>query len=337
MMKQKIKHYILIGALALILALGGWLMATVFVKHQSDEMLLEIRPGDSAATIGAKLQAAGVIPNGRYFALLARITGDDRDLKTGAYKFGGKVNLLETVHMLRAGNSEAISITFPEGWSMYRTLKRIDRSGLVSFDSLMAVATDPVVVKTLTGLDLPSLEGFLYPETYRFELGMSPYQILEIQTKEFFTRLAKAGIDAKADSSFYDKVKLASIVESESMYEDERATVAGVYMNRLAKGMKLEACPTVDYFLEKQGIKREVLLISDVNTPNPYNTYLNLGLPPTPICNPSISSIVAVYNPERHNYLFFQADRQGRNVFSVTYREHLRKMKNLPSRVQRED
>jgi UPF0755 protein len=73
--------------------------------------------------------------------------------------------------MLRAGNSEAISITFPEGWSMYRTLKRIDRSGLVSFDSLMAVATDPVVVKTLTGLDLPSLEGFLYPETYRFEWG----------------------------------------------------------------------------------------------------------------------------------------------------------------------
>ncbi|HRY84651.1 MAG TPA: endolytic transglycosylase MltG [Candidatus Cloacimonadota bacterium] len=328
-------HYIIIGALALLLLICGFLGLKIFSPLNTDEVLLRVERGDNAGVIASKLSDAGLIRSPRLFRLLAKITGADRKLKAGVYKFGGKINLLRTVQRLQGGHSHSLSLTIPEGLSLYAVLHKISKSGLADYDSLAAVANDPVVIKRLTGMDLPSLEGFLYPETYRIELGTSPEDILKIQTTEFFKILTSAGIKAQADSSFYSKLILASIVESESMYEDERVTVAGVYYNRLADGMKLEACPTVDYVLEQQGIHREVLSLADIAIDSPYNTYVNPGLPPTPICNPSISSIQAAYAPQKHDYFFFQADRKGRNVFSRTYREHLQKMADLPSRVEK--
>ncbi|HNX38543.1 MAG TPA: endolytic transglycosylase MltG [Candidatus Cloacimonadota bacterium] len=326
---------IIAGAILLILALGITAVAlTIIIPKTSDEVLIRVDRGDNAATIAGKLHRAGVIRSELIFRALAKLSGADKELKTGLYTFGGKVNLMDTVRRLRGGKSERLTVTIPEGWSLYRTLHRIARSGLIGYDSLYAQATEPGFVKEITGLELPSLEGYLYPETYRFEPGMSAREVLKLQTDEFFRRLDSAGINAKADSTFYRKLVLASIIESESMYEDERGTVAGVYMNRLEQGMRLEACPTVDYILEKQGIHREVLTLDDVNIASPYNTYRNGGLPPGPICNPSLSSIQAAYNPVKHDYLFFQADRKGRNVFSRTYAEHLKKMAGLPKRVE---
>lgn len=307
---------------------------TIILPTNSDEVLIRVNRGDNAGSIAAKLNAAGIIRSEMVFKVLARLTHADRDLKPGIYTFGGKVSLIDTVRRLQGGQSQTVGVTIPEGWSLYRTLHRIEKSGVISYDSLFAVATDPVLVKQITGLELPSLEGYLYPETYRFEPGMTAKEILQLQTDELFKRLDKAGIKARSDSTFYRKLVLASIVEIESVHEDERATVAGVYANRLAKGMRLEACPTVDYILEKQGVHREVLSLADVNIQSPYNTYRNAGLPPGPICNPSVGSIIAAYNPAKHDYYFFQADRKGRNVFSRTYDEHLRKMAGLPKRVE---
>lgn len=328
-------HYLLLALGLLLLLAGGFLGFKLFSPVSSDEVLFRVRPGDSASVIAGKLSEAGLIRSRQLFKVLAKVTGADRKLKAGVYKFGGRINLIQTVKRLQGGHSHALSLTLQEGLSLYAVLHKIAKAGLADYDSLAAVAADPLVIRRLTGMDLPSLEGFLYPETYRFELGMAPEAILKVQTTEFFKRLQQAGIDAMADSSFYSKLILASIVESESMYEDERSAVAGVYYNRLADGMKLEACPTVDYVLEKQGIKREVLSLADIAIESPYNTYLNSGLPPTPICNPSISSIQAVYTPQKHDYFFFQADRKGRNVFSRTFKEHLQKMGDLPARVEK--
>lgn len=325
-------QYLLIVLALLLIGSGAWALVHVYSPRQTDEIILRVLPGETARGIANKLHEAGIISGVNSFLILARLQGVDRDLKAGTYTFGGKENLLNTVQRLRIGSSVSVNVTLPEGLSLYKTLLKIEKSGLISYDSLYAVATDPIVVKRLTGFDAPSLEGFLYPETYRFDLGMSAERILSIQTEEFFARCKAAGIDPSSDEDFYEKLKLASIVENESMYIDERPDVAGVYHNRLNRGMKLEACPTVDYILEKDGIKREILLFSDLEIDSPYNTYMYPGLPPTPICNPSISSIQAVYQPSQHNYLFFQADREGRNVFSVTFGEHRRKMANLPRR-----
>lgn len=332
---MKRTHYIIIAIAVLVLIGASILAIKIYSPLATDEVLLKVAKGDNARVIAAKLAEAKLIRSELLFRVLAKFTGADRDLKAGTYKFGGKINLLQTVRVLRGGHSHAVSVTIPEGLSLYAVLHKIAKSGLVDYDSLQAIATDPIVIKRLTGMNPPSLEGFLYPETYRFELGMSAEEILQIQTREFFRRLDLAGIKAVADSSFYSKLILASIVETESMFEDERSTVAGVYYNRLTDGMKLEACPTVDYILEKKGIHREVLSYADIAIDSPYNTYLKFGLPPTPICNPSISSIQAAYNPQKHEYFFFQADRKGRNVFSRTFGEHSQKMANLPMRVEK--
>ena len=148
-------------------------------------------------------------------------------------------------------------------------------------------------------------------------------------TKEFFARLAKADIKITDEKQFYKDLILASIVEQEAVMMDEKPIIAGVYLHRLKKGMKLESCPTVDYTLEREGIHRKRLTFDDLKIESEYNTYRIKGLPPTPICNPSISSLQAIYSPAETEYLYFFADFEGRNVFSKTYAEHMSKQKQV--------
>ncbi|HPX10300.1 MAG TPA: endolytic transglycosylase MltG, partial [Candidatus Cloacimonas sp.] len=218
---------------------------------------------------------------------------------------------------------------FPEGLSLYKTLKKIDASGLATYDELYSSATNPLLIKKLTGFEVSSLEGFLYPETYRFPIEISPDSILAIPAGEFFRRLQKEEIDPFTIPDFYDKLVLASIVEKEAGDENEKEIIAGLFLNRLRHQMALQSCPTIDYILEPQGIKRSVLTYADTQINSPYNTYLFPGLPPTPICNPSYTTIKAVLNAKPNSYLYFFSDRQGKNVFSRTYEEHLTKQRRM--------
>lgn len=328
---MKYIFYPLIALAALIFAAGTYITWLILAPLPSDQIVLRIQKGDNARVIASKLAENRIIRNKDLFILIARQRGTDRKLHSGAYSFGGNYNLLQTVKMLEEGNTDAIRVTIPEGFSLYRTLQRLDRSGLADYDRLMALATDPVFAKRLTGMPVNTLEGFIFPETYSFEIGISPDSLLAIPVREFFSRVRGSGVDPHTMPDFYDKLVLASIVEKESAHPDERVLIAGVFLNRLKRNMRLESCPTVDYLLERQGIKRKVLTHADINTPSPYNTYMNGGLPPGPICNPSLESLQAVINPIQTDYIFFVSDRNGRNDFSVTYNEHLRK-KRLYSR-----
>lgn len=320
---------ILISLTAFIGLLLAAAAIVTLVPHSSEERIVNIHPGDNARVIAGKLAKADIIRSETVFLLLTKLRKADRDLKIGSYIFGGRASLWQTVSRLQEGKSEAITITFPEGLSLFKTFKKIDRSGLMPFDSLMAAAKDAALVKRLTGLDVPSLEGFLYPETYSFSIALSADSILATQTTEFFKRLQAEGIDPSAIPDFYSKLILASIVEKEAGPESEREVIAGVFMNRIRIGMRLQSCPTVDYIMEPKGIKRSVLTYNDTQLPSPYNTYINAGLPPTPIANPSVASIKAVLNPKASNYLYFFADRKGKNIFSQSYEEHLRKQRGL--------
>ena len=322
-------NYLIMALIAIALVLSGFAAHDIFKKQTSREKVVQIRKGDSAATIGVRLQEAGIVKNAKRFRLLAKLRRADRQLKPGTYIFGGNTNLWQTVSRLQGGLSENIRLTFPEGLSMYRSLKIIAASGLADFDSLLAAATDTSLVHRLTGMPLISLEGFLYPETYAFPVPCPSDSILAIMSNEFFRKLNYQGINIHENPDFYDKLILASIVEKEAGNDAERDVIAGVFSRRLRIGMALQSCPTVDYILERKGIRREVLTTADTRIPSPYNTYQNPGLPPTPISNPSVESIQAALNPKDQGYLYFFADRRGNNVFSNSYEEHQRLQRQM--------
>ena len=325
-MKSKYKILIAIAALIVVaMAILAWL---IFAPMTSETRMLHVRKGDNARTIANKLYDLGLIRNRFVFVQLVKLSRSDRFLKAGSYVFEGNAGMLEAVNRLRQGKSTGITITFPEGLSLYRTLHLIDKSGLAKYDSLYKVATDTAFVRQHIGLPLTSVEGFLYPETYRFDIDASPDSILVVMITEFRHRTKAAGYVISDSTDFYQTLILASIVEKEAGSKEEMPRIAGVFSNRLRRGMKMESCPTVDYVLERKGIRKAVLSYRDTGTPSPYNTYLVEGLPPTPICNPSLSALQAASTPQKHSYLYFFADRQGNNVFSGSYEEHLAKQRS---------
>lgn len=324
---RKPGNYLLIFLLGVALLAALYLVWSVFLPVKSEQLALHVRAGDNASTIASRLQERGIIRSRTLFLLMSKLRGTDRSLKAGTYSLGGHHNLLKTLGMLEKGSTAAIRVTFPEGLSLYKTLQKLDRSGLASYSDLYSAATDSAFVRQLTGFSVPSLEGFLFPETYYFDLGIAPQDILRQMSTQFFSQLRGAQVAPDSIPDFYHKLTLASIVEQESAHPEERQLIAGVFQNRLDKGMNLQSCATVDYILERQGVGRKVLSFADIRTPSPYNSYQNKGLPPGPICNPSLPAILAALQPARTDYLYFVADRQGRNDFSVTGAEHMRKIK----------
>ncbi len=322
-------RYLILILIILMLLISGFSLLEMLSFRDSTQRIVRIKSGDTAHTIGLKLQQAGIIKSAKAFRSLALLRRADRNLKPGTYLFGGRTNLWQTVSRLQDGKSEYIRITFPEGLSLHQSLKRIEASGLATYDSLYAAATDTALVRQITGMKLHSLEGFLYPETYLFETHSTADSILAIMGRQFFRELQAHGVYADSIANFYQQLILASIVEKEAGTDDERAVIAGVFVNRLRLGMPLQSCPTVDYILQRRGIKREVLTNADTAIPSPYNTYLNPGLPPTPISNPQIKSILAALQPEEHKYLYFFSNRQGQNVFSSSYEEHQRLQRKM--------
>jgi len=322
------KRHLWIGANILALILILLILATlytIFMPLRTGEVIVRIKQGDSTKAIASKLKQSHVIRSAFWFDVLARLTESDRHLKAGRYVFGGNVSIMQTIYKIREGRSTLIHLTIPEGFSLYQTLKQMERSGFGSYDSLLAIATDPKVVKRLTGFEWKTLEGCLYPETYAFDPDVKPEEVFSMMTQQFHKRLVAQNINITDEKKFYHDLILASIVEKEAVREEEKPLIAGVYLNRLKKRMRLESCPTVDYIIEKRGEARRPLTYQDLEIDSPYNTYRNDGLPPHPICNPSITSLQAVLYPEATEYLYFFADFEGQNVFSKTYAEHLNK------------
>ncbi|MBM4403343.1 MAG: endolytic transglycosylase MltG [Candidatus Cloacimonetes bacterium] len=310
--------------IVLSIAYCSW---ALYVPVTADEIIIRIMPGDNAAIIAGKLHELGIIRNQLLFRLMVKLSRSDRNLKAGTYVFGGRINLIGAIYRLRSGKSTRVQVTLPEGLSLYRTLQRIERSRIHEYDPLYLAATDTALVRRLTGFEKSSLEGFLYPETYHFDISTSPDSTLALMTNLFFRKLRETGIEIGDRDEFYRILILASIIEKEAVQEDEMPLIASVYWNRLRRGMRLESCPTVDYILERRGIRKARLSREDTNISSPYNTYINAGLPPTPICNPSINAIKAALHPQKSSFYFFFADNKGRNVFSASYEEHVRKQR----------
>lgn len=306
-----------------------------------------VAPGTPARLIGQQLQAAGLITDARLFEAYVRVNGLAAQLEAGAFILTPAMTLAEIVETLQHAEAASLTITIPEGWRAEQIGDYLAEAGVFGEDSA-ALTRYRTQIQTgnLVGLDPAqyaflqarptgaSLEGYLFPDTYEVPLeGATAQDLLARQLETFARRVVSLYEAAVAQQtttlSLYEVLTVASIVEREAVVAAERPAIAGVYLNRLAIGMKLEADPTVQYAMGYQAAtdqwwKTPVFLEEYSSVDSPYNTYLYPGLPPGPIANPGLSSIQAVLQPEQHDYLYFVAlpDGSGRHVFAQTFEEH---------------
>ncbi len=319
----------------LIMFLAGILAAIVINVYTNPLVIknkvVDISAGQSARSISASLQKEGIIRSKWAFYILVRITDNDKKLKQGAYLFNGKMNMITAMKKIISGEILVKSVTIPEGLSIYKTIKTLSERKIGRSERFLELAEDKAFVKQLTGFDAETIEGFLYPDTYTFNKNDSEEIVLQKMVKNLFHRLDKKNVSYQDKKEFYRILKLASIVEKEAVFPEEKPLIASVYQNRLNLNMLLQADPTSTYHLEAEGIHKSKLYYKDVRINTPHNTYTNPGLPPTPICSPSVSTIQASITPAHTNYLFFFATPEKRHIFTSTYSEHLKKQKQMKS------
>ncbi len=280
-------------------------------------------PGNmNAREIAEFLAEKRIVRNVDEFLFWLRVTGQERALKSGTYGLYQCKNPLYIIGQLSAGGRSEIIVTIPEGLTIYETAEILSSHELIDKERFIELCHDENFIDAL-GLETSSLEGYFFPDTYSFSRLQSEELIVTMLVKNFKKRIAQFGL-MSADS-LHQVVILASIVEKEAKYEDERPVIARVFLNRIKMGRPLESCATVFYILKasEAGLNKQKLTDRDLEIESPYNTYLNLGLPPGPICSPGMSSIRAAIWPADVDYLYFVAKGDGRHHFSRTFKEHV--------------
>jgi len=276
--------------------------------------------GASLRLAADSLEAAGVIGSAKLFSFYAKVTGRDRSIKAGTYILDRRASWNDIVNALVAGKGIVLTLTIPEGWDLKTIIPTIARVMTVPAQDLDAAVRDTSLLRRLN-VPTPTLEGYLFPETYLLPESSDARPIVRRLVAEFErrwkpewnTQLEKLGMTR------HQIMTLASIVEKEARVATERPTISAVYHNRLKRGMMLQADPTVLYAL---GRHENRVLYRHLEVKSPYNTYRNVGLPPGPIASPGIASIEAALFPSDVPYLYFVAHPDGHHEFRTTVREH---------------
>ena len=245
--------------------------------------------------------------------------------KAGTYVISPQESLTDIASKIWNGEIMQTRFTIPEGWSIAQMGEYFESQGYFSADEFVAAAKEiPYEKYPWLPKNLPILEGFLYPDTYKItsDRTSNPQAIIETMLDHFQEIALPVYEQANTDMSLLEWVTLSSIVEKEAVIGKERPLIAGVFTARLEQGMRLESDPTVEYGLGIRQTADQPLTYKQVGTPSPYNTYMNRGLPPTAIAAPGIESLKATLNPESTQYLFFVARYDGTHVFSKTLSEH---------------
>ncbi|HEY8963599.1 MAG TPA: endolytic transglycosylase MltG, partial [Alphaproteobacteria bacterium] len=266
-----------------------------------------IAPGTGVRAMGTQLQSAGVITQDKLFLGVVALRGIQGRLQAGEYEFPAQIPLAGVIEKMVSGDVLRRMVTIPEGLS--------------SFEAAAIINAAPEMEGTIE----PPAEGSILPETYSYIRGDARAKILRqmqaAMTKTLDTLWANRSVDLPIKSK-EEALTLASIVEKETRIAAERPRVAGVYINRLNKGMLLQSDPTVIYAITKGASKIDRVLYAHLEIDSPYNTYKNIGLPPGPIANPGAASIAAVLKPEKNDFLYFVADGTGAHIFATNATDH---------------
>ncbi|MDB9513796.1 endolytic transglycosylase MltG [Kamptonema animale CS-326] len=298
-------------------------------EPQQAAVSIAIPPGTSSQQIGKDLEAAGLIRSATGWNLWARwlsLQNREGGFKAGTYELSPTVPLTAIADKIWKGEVMQLSFTIPEGWSLQDMASYFEAQGFFpAKDFLTAASQVPYGYYPWLPSGLPHLEGFLYPDTYQIE---GDRVNAEAVVKQMLSRFEQVALplyqkDQKQTKlELKDWVTLASIVEKEAVIASERKRIAGVFSKRLQQGMNLGADPTVEYALGIRQTREKPLTFKQVETPSPYNTYINPGLPPTPIAAPGIASLEAALYPEDTEFLYFMARYDGTHIFSKTAAEH---------------
>ncbi|MCS6893563.1 MAG: endolytic transglycosylase MltG [Deltaproteobacteria bacterium] len=297
-----------------------------FFSHR--DIVVLIPRGTTSSKIAELLKQEGVIRSQLGFELIVKLKGLEAKMQAGEYKFSTDLTPLEVLRKIVTGDNVKREVKILPCAKLQDLLDAIVRSGLANYEEVETSAFEPSIFRKFR-IPYPSLEGYAIPDTYFFSRPISASEIFESLLTRLFRELEMRNIPDKAkkhNMTLHEVLTLASIIESEAKDQFERPLISSVYHNRLKRGMPLQADPTVAFGLKKSGAD---LTHEDLMTPNPYNTYLNKGLPPSPICFPSIESISAAVDPIPTNYIYFVSDGSGRHRFSVSYEEHLINVRKL--------
>lgn len=306
--------------LLLVLA-GACAVAWVLLTPAGPEtpVLVQIAPGTSAMGIAGELKANGIIRSRYVFVALNLAQGGK--LEAGEYRFDHPARMEEVWSRLHRGDVYTINVTIPEGSNIFDIGDRLQAAGLGTKAAFLAAAKQDTDLVADIDPAAPSLEGYLFPDTYRFNPQATPRQIAAAMVEQFRETARDIGLT----SDYHRIVTLASLVERETPIEAERPLVASVFVNRLARDMPLMTDPSVIYAALLEGRYRGKIYESDLESDSSYNTYRHTGLPPGPICNPGVKSLEAAMHPAHTDYLYFvaaSADPSGHSRFSATLEEH---------------
>ena len=315
-----------------LLVLGLFLLFFTFslywflFRPPSDASLTKviyIKKGLPLSKISAMLEQEGIIRNRHFFVAIATILGKKTGIKAGEYEFHTRMFPLEVLSILVKGQVKLHLVTIVEGYTLHQIAQILEELNIVDRHAFLQKSSSPTFISSLA---LPTevgstLEGYLFPDTYHLFKGMDPEQVVQIMVRQFH-KVFNADLTNMASQlgiSQREAVILASIIEKEASLSEEKPLISAVLQNRLKKKIPLQSDPTVIY-----GIKNfnGNLTKEDLLRPNPYNTYLMIGLPPTPICNPGKDSILAALSPAPVPYLYFVSKNDGSHYFSSDIEEH---------------
>ncbi len=299
------------------------------LPNQGATVMVNVKSGMNTNDIMNLLIKQGLLPKENSFTKIAKMKNLEKSLQAGSYQFKVGMSEQEIVEILGKGSVFYTKLTIPEGYNVTQIAELIEQEGLGKKDVFLKLAQNyaPYEYMQTKNANIKfKSEGFLYPATYYIGVEMKEAEILKLLVDEF---------DRKINKEIREKLKvkkmdiqrliiLASLVEKEAQVAEERKVVASVFENRIKQEMPLQSCATIQYIL---GYPKEELSIADTKIQSPYNTYINSGLPPGPIANPGMPSILAALDPEKTEYLYFVVSSGGKHTFSTNYEDHLRAIK----------
>lgn len=332
----KEKWYYFLLAVVVIPLLGFMLMLGIRGNNKdfaaSGQHLIMIKEGMTTADIATLLHEKKLVKDPEAFRMEARFKNLADKLQAGPYQIEGGLSNSQIVDVMVKGHIKQIRFTVPEGFTVVKTAKKLEAEGLGKADKFIAAAKDYAPYAYMQ-TDNPNVlfkaEGFIFPATYDFPVGISEEEMLKIMVEQFDKEMQASGVAKTVQEknlNMRDVVNMAAMVEMEAVFPEEQPRIAGVFLKRVAIGMPIQSDTTIQYIL---GAQKEIITFADTEIQNPYNTYQNMGLPPGPIASPGLKAIQAVLAPEDNEYLYFVAEKDGHHRFTKTYEEHLQAIKDI--------
>ncbi len=333
---KRIRRLLGIGIVAALLAggVGAWWAWRQLqpVSNSAQKVQVTIKPGTGAGQIARQLERKGLVRSAALFLLYAYWKGDAGRFKPGIYWLSPNMSASQISDRLQRGTGDPddITVTIPEGFTLSQIAQTLKEKGVIRDSEAFLRVTRGAAAPLSAPFPVPKsgLEGYLFPETYRFQPESAPEKVaqtmLDTFTREFYEpRLAEI---RRSPHSLHQIVTIAAMIEREAVVSQDRARIAGVIENRLKRGMRLQIDATVLYAL---GRHKDRVLYRDLEVDSPYNTYRRAGLPPGPIASPGKPSLEAALRPEKHDYLFYVARPDGSHLFTRTQAEHEKAVRQM--------